>query len=235
MALEAGDDLLRRHDADAAGRQLDPKREVVEPGADLKDGGFFSVIRNQLRTPFPGALEEQEIGMLGQKRLKPPHRLARDAERLAAGCQDAKARAGAEQRGAERRAGVEDVLTVVEQEQHVAVGEVPPQHISRRVPRRATNVEYTRRLRRDVFRVGDRGEIDKPDAIRPPARLTTTELDGRSGLAHPARAGQRHQPGSAQHVADGFEFRGAPDQPGERRWDGRTRLGRSAVFAPLLP
>jgi hypothetical protein len=84
--------------------------------------------------------------MLRLKRLQPPHHLARDAERLAAGCQNTKMRAGAEQRGAELRARVEHVLTVVEQQQHVALGQVAPHHVSRRVPRGAANAEHTRGL-----------------------------------------------------------------------------------------
>jgi hypothetical protein len=71
--------------------------------------------------------------MLRQERLQPPHRLAVDAEWLAAGCQNAKVRAGAEQRGAELRARVEHMLTIIEQQQHVPIGQVPPQRISRRV------------------------------------------------------------------------------------------------------
>ena len=48
VGFEAGDDLVGRHDANSGGRQLDPEREVVEPGADVEDGGFGVVIRDQL-------------------------------------------------------------------------------------------------------------------------------------------------------------------------------------------
>jgi hypothetical protein len=75
----------------------------------------------------------------------------RDAERLTADCQNAKVRAGAEQRGGELRARVEDMLTVVQQKQHVAVGEVTPHHISREVPRGAADAEHPRHFSRDVF------------------------------------------------------------------------------------
>src|SRR5512132_2187705 len=35
VGVETGDDLVRRHDADSGGRQLDPERELVDPGADV--------------------------------------------------------------------------------------------------------------------------------------------------------------------------------------------------------
>jgi hypothetical protein len=113
-------------------------------------------------------------------------------------------RAGTEQRHAELRARVEDMLTVVEHQQHVPIGQVPPYGISRRVPRGAANVEHPRRLSRYVFGRIHRGKIDEPNAIGPLPGLATTQFDGRSGLAHAGRASQRHQPSSAQHVANGL-------------------------------
>jgi hypothetical protein len=143
-------------------------------------------------------------------------------------------RAGTEQRHAELRARVEDMLTVVEHQQHVPIGQVPPYGISRRVPRGAANVEHTRRLSRYVFGRIHRGKIDEPNAIGPLPGLATTQFDGRSGLAHAGRASQRHQPSSAQHVANGLELRCAADQPRERRGYRRNRPVRSIVFARLL-
>jgi hypothetical protein len=75
VGVETGDDLVRRHDADSGGRQLDPEREVVDLGADVDDGGFCVLIRNQLRTSFPGALKKQTVRMLRRKRFQSPHRL----------------------------------------------------------------------------------------------------------------------------------------------------------------
>src|SRR4029453_6652768 len=111
--------------------------------------------------------------MLGVKRLQPPHRLASDAERLAAGCQNAKVRTDPEQRGAEFGACIEDVLTVIQKKQHVAIGQVPPQHSSRCGLWRATNAENTRSLSRDVFFSAHRTKINPPKPIRsPPPPLT---------------------------------------------------------------
>ena len=234
VAFQADSNFIQRHDAHPGISQLNAERKMINPGADVEDGGFCVVIRNQPRPSFPGALQEQAVGMLGRKRLQPPQRFTRDAERLAAGCQNTKIRTGAKQCGAELRAPVEDMLTVVEQQQHIAIGQVPAHRISRRVPRRATDVEHTRRLGSDVFCRAHRGKINQPDAIGPLPRLTTTELDGRSGLAHPGRSGQRHQPGPTQHVADGLELRCTADQRRERRGYGRNLPRRSILFAPLL-
>ncbi len=172
--------------------------------------------------------------MLRQERLQPPHRLAVDAEWLAAGCQNAKVWAGAEQRGAELRARVEHMLTIIEQQQHVPIGQVPLQRISRRVQCSAANAERARRLGRNVFGRAHRGKINQPDAIGTLPRLTPTELDGRSSLPHACRAGQRYQPGSAQQIADDLELRCAADQPRKGRGYRRNRPRRSNLFAPLL-
>ena len=86
-------------------------------------------------------------------------------------------------------AHVEDVLTVVEQEQHVAIGQVPPYRISRRVPRRATNVENPRRLSRNVFDRANRGEIDQPDTVgRCRARRPRARWPFGSCLRRPGRS-----------------------------------------------
>ena len=122
------------------------------------------------------------------------------------------------------------MLTVVEQQQHFAIGQMPPYGISRRVRRGAANVEHPRRLSRYVFGPAHRGKIDEPDAIGSLPGLTTTEFDSRSGLVA-GWAGQRHQPGSVQHVANGLELRCATDHPCERRGYRRSRPVRSIVFA----
>src|SRR5829696_903574 len=186
VGVKADEDLVRRHDADSSGCQLNAERELVNPGADVKDGGFSVLIRNQLRTSLPGARQKQTIRMLGRKRLQPPHHLTRQAERLAAGCQNTKVRTAAEQRHAELRTRVKYVFTVVEQQQHVPIGQVPSHRISRRVPRRTTNAQHTGRLNRNILSPAHRSKIDQPNAIGPPLRLTTTELDSRSSLTYPA-------------------------------------------------
>ncbi len=40
VGVETGDDLIRRHDADFGGSQLDPERELIDPCADIEDGCF---------------------------------------------------------------------------------------------------------------------------------------------------------------------------------------------------
>jgi hypothetical protein len=172
--------------------------------------------------------------MLGQKRVQPPHRLARDAERLPARRQNTKVRTGTEQRHAELGARVEHMLTVVQQQQHVPIGHIPPHHISRGVPHRAANTEHTRRLSRNVFGRANRGKIDQPNTVGPLPQLTATKLDGRSGLAHAGRPGQRHQAGSAEYVAEDLELRCTAHQPRERRGYRRNRPVRPIVLARLL-
>jgi hypothetical protein len=69
-------------------------------------------------------------------------------------------------------------------------------------------------------------------SVGPSADLAACELDGETRLPDPSRAGQRHQPGAAQRLADAFELAARPINdvrstgalcPGE--------LGRSGVSA----
>jgi len=61
VGVETREDLARRHDVDSGGGQLDPEREVVDPCADLEDGGFCLLIWNQLMPSLPGPLQKQAI------------------------------------------------------------------------------------------------------------------------------------------------------------------------------
>ena len=42
VSVKTGDDLVRRHDADSRGCQLNSERKMVNPGTDIEDGGFES-------------------------------------------------------------------------------------------------------------------------------------------------------------------------------------------------
>jgi hypothetical protein len=55
-----------------------------------------------------------------------------------------------EQGGGEIRAFVDDVLAVVENEQQVTLGQVPPERLGRSSPARDTDVERARRLGGDT-------------------------------------------------------------------------------------
>jgi hypothetical protein len=72
-------------------------------------------------------------------------------------------------------------------------------------------------------------------SVGPSADLAACELDGETRLPDPSRAGQRHQPGAAQRLADAFELADPADQRRQEHWGvvpgrapplGRFRDGR---------
>ena len=166
-------------------------------------------------------------------------RLAGDAERLAAGGDDPQPRAVAEQLVGQVRAGVDEVLAVVEHEQGVGVGQAVEQPGSR-VPagRPLSAVEQRPRLPqadraehrlRHVGRVGDRGELGQPDPVGDVVRRRARSgrnrrcrghrrhLGRQPGLAGPARADQRHQPVLLQRLEHPGDVILAPDEAGQLR------------------
>ena len=68
-----------------------------------------------------------------------------------------------------------------------------------------------------VRRVGERVEVDEPDAVRARADLTRGRFQGQAGLAGTARAGQRDEPVIAQQPCDLAELALAADEAGQRR------------------
>ena len=131
------------------------------------------------------------------------------------------------------RAPVDHVFTVVEQQQHVPIGQTPSHRIRRGLPQRTTQAEHPRRLSRNLLRPSHRSQIDQPDTIGPPLPLTTRELNGGPGLANASRTSQRHKPCPAQHLTHSPQLRSPANQPRQRCRHSRDRPERSKKFAPL--
>ena len=122
-------------------------------------------------SPLPRPFDEQAICVLGPERLQPPDRFPADAERLAAGGHDPNLAARGEQGGGELGAGVHHVLAVVEDEQQVAVGQVPAQRILRGGSTRAANLQRPGRLGCDVGRLGSPKRDPRATPRRPAAPI----------------------------------------------------------------
>jgi hypothetical protein len=108
--VEVGEDLGRRHHADACGGQLDRQRQAVEPLAQRGDRRRLFVGRDEPRVALPRALDEQPVRVVGSERVQPPHGFPGQAAGLAARGQDAHPLARAEQRRRELGAAVDHVL-----------------------------------------------------------------------------------------------------------------------------
>jgi hypothetical protein len=151
---EAVGDLFRRERPDPRRRQLDGEGETVEAPADPVDGGGGFGRQGEVRPPGAGAGHEQAHGLArsvcgGRRRRAAPggrrrgregkgwHRpeaLASEAERLAAGRQDAHVGARAQESIREGGAGGQQALTVVQHQQHPLAAQRFGQREQQRLP-----------------------------------------------------------------------------------------------------
>ena len=134
--MQAVDDLGQRQRAHPRRRQLDRQRHPVQAPTDLGHGGGVVVGDGEVGPGQSGAVGEQLDGVVGQRqRGHLPHRFARHAERLAARGEHGQPRRGTEQGDDQLRARLEQVLAVVQHQQHLAVTKVPQQGVHRRATR----------------------------------------------------------------------------------------------------
>ena len=145
---EPFEDLRHREDARARCGQLERERQLVEAAAQLAD---------RLVGREPGAIAEQ-LNRLGLgERLHRVVDLAADAQQLAA--RDEQLQVGtALEKVAELRSGVDEVLEVVEQQEQLAVADVPRERLLR--------ADGLRDRLHDERRVAQRREPDPEHARR---------------------------------------------------------------------
>jgi len=99
-------------------RQLDRQGQAVELPADALEICPLSLSCSKARLGSRRALDEQCGCFRGLERRKPQHEFAADVQRLAAGRQHRQSRAGPQQSLDEHGATDDDVLAVVQDEQH---------------------------------------------------------------------------------------------------------------------
>ena len=121
-------------------------------------------------------------------------RLAWDGQGLAAGREDVQARRAREQSFGEPCDTVDEVLGVVEQEQHLLVGDERRDGRERRDAGDLRCAERARDLGRDLRGVAERRQLGEPHAVRVAVDEPAGGLEHQPGLAGPARADERHQP-----------------------------------------
>ena len=147
-----------------------------------------------------------------------PDEFTEDAERLAAGGCDVQARARADERGDQRRARIQQVLAVVQHDQHVAVGDRSAQFVDRRPPRLVDDPHGVRHRGRDQIRVGDGSQVDIGDAVVEHIRHAGDRLDGEPCLADASGTHQRDDPLTHELRSERGYFGTASHEAGERSW-----------------
>src|ERR1700730_13884161 len=102
-------------------------------------------------------------------------------------------RVSLQQRNGQFPAAVEEVFAIVEQQQHVSVGNEPQQDVHGGAARLIRQTQRACRSDRQESSVGDRRQIDIPHSVAALGDELSRELHWKSRLAGPARAGQGDQ------------------------------------------
>src|SRR5690606_31510651 len=119
---EAAAELVETPTAELTGSQLERQREPVEPVAEVGDA-WGGDVPHRPRLGLTGPLDEQLDGCLGEW-LDGHEVLTGETEWLPAGREHVPGTAVSERDVHEARHGVDDVLAVVQHDQHRSVGEV---------------------------------------------------------------------------------------------------------------
>jgi hypothetical protein len=138
--------------------------------------------------------------------------LAVNVERLAAGGEHGDERRPEEDRPGQLRAGVDEVLARVEDEQQAAVAEVREERVPLRGLGLVGQPEPAGDRVRHQLGVALRGQLDQAGPVRVPGSGRLGGAQGDAGLADPAGPNQRYQPRVANEFVDLTELRCPPDE-----------------------
>ena len=191
-AICAGDSTSTRAAASSSASGMPSSRRQISATA----AALSSVSANALRRPAARCAEQpHRLGLLeaaggaaatsdGTRQATSP----RDPQPLAAGGEDAQVGQARSSALGERGAGVDQVLAVVEHEQHARVADQAAERGDRVAPRSAAAAPSARGgLADHERRVADRGELDEPDAVCEAVRLPRGQLEREPRLARSRR------------------------------------------------
>ena len=234
-ALEPGEQLVGWQEARPGRGQFDGQWEAVETAADLADG--------RLRFCGEGPLAEQLDGVGSRQGQDRVLALAVDPERSARRQQQPQVRTGRDEHGERPGRSRQQLLQVVEQQQHPLLIDV-----------RGETVLGADRLgdgRFDEARLVDGGQRHPEHAAAEVVDALGRRLEGKPRLAGAACPGQRHDPGAVDQPGDLDQLRGPTDERAglrrqvrgieraQRRERLRTELvqplGSAEVLEPMQP
>jgi hypothetical protein len=227
--LEPVQDLLGREHPDPGGGQLDGQRDPVEAGADLGHDGGGGVRHGEVRPGLHGPVDEEPhrvvaaqrfhragVALEGQRQGRdPPGHLATDPEGLPAGGHDGNAGTGPQDRLAHRRAGVEDVLAVVQDHQEIPGGQMGGEALGGGAPGGVADLEHAQHGLGHQCRVGQRCELHPPGSVGMAAGELSGDRGGQASLADTAGPGEGHQAVLAGQAGQVGELGLPADERGE--------------------
>ena len=235
--VDPGGDRGHRQDAQPRRRQFDRQRQAVQPADDLDHGSDGRAVDDEARAGRGRPLGEELDGRRGHclRRRRVDRRQAErrhgtegltgDVERLPARGEDPDPRASRQQIVDQLRRRRDHVLAVVDDEEHVRLGEGGEQ-ASGRVGVVAVGgalqqlgdpvAEGGEDGLFDAVRLGDRCQLDEPHAVVDSAHPPRGDLVRQSCLAGATRAHERRQPTPLEHGVDPVDLVAASHEAADR-------------------
>ncbi|HLW12350.1 MAG TPA: hypothetical protein VKU81_06600 [Casimicrobiaceae bacterium] len=224
--IQAGGNGLDSDRAHASSGEFDRQRNAIQSVADLRD--VRGVVLGQVKRRLRGhrSLDEKPCGVrLGDfrkrgfalrigndERRQRIRRLAANVQPLAAGRQELHARQRLQQFRCQFRAGVDQMLAVVEDEQQLAVSAMPGQRLRHGAARFLLDPERRGHRLRHQFRVCERRKFDQPHAVGEIIKRVGRDLKRQARLAKAAGADDGDEPCSAQQFPDLVQLTLAADE-----------------------
>ncbi|MFF8448663.1 hypothetical protein ACF06Q_13280 [Streptomyces leeuwenhoekii] len=192
--VQAGGELGQRHRAQPDGGQFQGERDAVE-AVDQREG-VLPAARSGAHAAGDGggALLEQLHGVPARQRRDRQAELAGHVERLPAGGEHAQPGRLAQQDVAEHRAGVDEVLAGVEDDQQPPAAQMFDDGVQRAHPGLLGQLQHTRQRGRQQLGIVQPGQLHQPHAVRVPLGQVAGGPQRDPALADTARAHQREQP-----------------------------------------
>ncbi len=133
-------------------------------------------------------------------------------ERLAARREDLRLGPGMEERVRELRACLQQVLAIVENDQHLPVPYEPRQRFADGTSGLLLHPHYGCDGLRHESRIGERCELDQPHAVREIVHQPPSDLQRQPRLADAADTGERHQPVLREQLRNVLDLALAADE-----------------------
>ncbi len=214
--VEAREHLVGAEHRCARRRELDGERYAVEAPADRGDClQIIPMLNSGLprghpvdEKPHGASVRNPGLARLGRnvERRHAVGALAGDAQQLAAGCQNRDGGAAAHQRFHHGGGGVDQVLAVVEHEQHFPIADRVRQRVGGNVAAPGVEAEHDGDRGGDQAGVRPRRQLDQPDVVAEGGQQGAGDLQRQPRLADAAGAHDSDRPiggGEIQHVPHG--------------------------------
>ena len=229
--VEPGDELVDAEDAHPDGRELDGEGQAVEAAAEAGHGGPVVGGEFEAGGDGGGPVGEERQGRVGrggrEVRVRVGHRqrpyvqevFLREGQPVAARREDPDAGRAVQQSRRQLRAGGQQMLAVVEDQEQSAVPQLLDQRVQGRLFGVVVQAERVGRGERDERRVVQAGEVCEADAVGERPLDAGGDPPGQPRLADAAGSGQRDQSCGGQQPPPLGQFVPPVDEAGRLdRW-----------------